>query len=798
MKYINYKISFLLMLLLTLGACAKKVDHNAPYNEGIHITPKPQSIEVTSEGVWKVPSSIHIVAPGDSLRQVADFFASRWGAATGFGFDRIDASEKASNEIRLNLVGTDQVSNPEGYELTIAKGKGVDINASTVRGIFWGMQTLAQLFPAEIDSPDRVQMDVTLPYVSVKDAPRFGYRGMMVDCSRHFFEMDDLKKIIDVLSMVKINKFHWHLTDDQGWRIEVKKYPKLTEVGAQRKDLNGDTYGPYFYTQEDVKELVRYAAERQIDVVPEIEFPGHAQAALASYPELGCLGPDHDYQVRTIWGISDYVYCAGNDKVFQFMEDVLTEIIPLFPYEYIHIGGDECPKVSWKKCPLCQKRMRDNNLKNEEELQSYFIHRVEEVVLKNNRKMIGWEEILEGGLAPSATVLSWKGEESGIIAANMGHDIIMAPSQNGLYIDYYQGDSKVEPLAICCLSMLDQIYSYDPVPSAIAEDKRHHVIGAQANLWAEYVSTPEHQQYMAFPRVLALSEVGWTNPENKSFDDFMGRLDNLLVRLDYKDVNYHMPMAEQPGGSLNEIHFLGSHTVEFTTSYPVKILYTTDGSNVTESSEVYNGPITVSESTTLNVRTLLESTGKMSEQRTINLYKEDGYAPAEVVPNENGEYGKEYQPYLNYTFYEKKFNTVDELLNYTGAAKEKGAINSPESLVNMRVENKDYTPYEWGMIYDGYINIKEDGVYVFSTQADKLWIDGNVVVDNDGVMQKQVQTDVSLPLAKGLHPFKYVFFSKEFEGWSTAWSDKNVYIKKLGEDTFETVTIEDHFHKVGQ
>lgn len=777
-------------LALLLSACAQSVDNNAPYNQGIHLTPAPKSLQIVSEGSWALPNSVQIVYSEDSVLPIADFFGTRWQVATGLDFNRTKTSAQPNQEIRLQIVPTDSVANPEGYLLRIHKDNGATVKASTITGLFRGLQTIEQLFPAEIASPTQVKTAFTLPYVNIQDEPRFRYRGMLVDCSRHFFSIEDLKKIIDVLSTVKINKFHWHLTDDQGWRIEVKKYPKLTEVGSKRTELDGSVYGPFFYTQEQIKELVQYAADRCIDVIPEIEFPGHAQAALAAYPELGCLGKEHNYQVRTRWGVSDQVYCAGNPDTYKFMEEVLAEVIPLFPCEYIHIGGDECPKTSWKKCPKCQQLMKQEGIKTEEELQSYFIHKIEEVVLRHGKKMIGWEEILEGGLAPSATVLSWIGEESGIKSANMGHDIIMAPSRNGLYIDHYQGDPKVEPMAIGGYSTLEKVYSYNPIPDAIAPEKRHHVIGPQCNLWAEYVATPAHQQYMAFPRMFALAEVGWSTPEAKDYNNFLQRLDNLLVRLDYKRVHYHIPLAEQKGGSVNNIHFVDSVPVTFQTTYPVTILYTTDGKEPLASSQVYEKPLTITESTTLKVRSKL-AFGKMSTVRTIKLTKEENYTPAAVEANTalDGSYA----PGLAYKFYDASFANSDELLNTQVEPTEQGTMPA-KALGNLKEYGDDNKPYGWAFVAEGFINIPADGMYVLSCNANDLWLNNNKVITHNGIMQKNSQQDIVLPLAKGLHSIRYTFINQEKEGWINTWADKQVYIKKYGEQKFHTLNSENTYH----
>jgi hexosaminidase len=369
----------------------------------------------------------------------------------------------------------------------------------------------------------------------------------MLDVARHFFPISHVKRYIDLLAMHKMNVLHWHLTEDQGWRIEIKKYPKLTEIGSRREasalltdrdKLDGKPHGG-FYTQEQIREVVEYAASRFITVVPEIEMPGHSMAALASYPELGCTGGP--YKVRTFWGIEENVYCAGNDKVFEFLQDVLEEVMALFPGRYIHIGGDECPKAMWSTCKKCQARIKKEQLKDENELQSYFIKRIETFLNDNGRQLIGWDEILEGGLAPGATVMSWRGMEGGLEAASKGHDAIMCPL-NYTYFDYYQSeDRENEPPAIGGLITLETAYEFDPAPLELPDDVAGHILGAQGQLWAEFIDSESHVDYMAFPRASALAEVLWTNRESREFNDFMSRLPRLLQRLERWNVNYRNP-----------------------------------------------------------------------------------------------------------------------------------------------------------------------------------------------------------------------------------------------------------------
>ena len=422
----------------------------------------------------------------------------------------------------------------EAYNLSV-NSKGVTITASAPNGLFYGVQTLIQLMPA---SRKRLA-EVVLPAVEIKDSPRFAWRGLHLDVGRHFMPVEFLKKYLDYMAMHKFNTFHWHLTEDQGWRIEVKKYPLLTEIGSVRKETlighgrnpkNYDSipYGGY-YTQENVKEIVKYASERYITVVPEIEMPGHSLAALAAYPQLGCSGGP--YEVATRWGVFDDVYCAGKEETFTFLQDVIEEILPLFPGEYFHIGGDECPKIRWENCPFCQKRMKTDSLKTEHELQSYFVQRIEKFLNSKGKKLIGWDEILDGGLAQNAVVMSWRGEEGGIAAAKQRHSAVMSPVKY-CYLNFYQADSKTEPLTIGGFLPLEQVYMYEPVPASLTDEEATYILGAQGNVWTEYMKTPQHVEYMVYPRAAALAEVVWSPKGSKNYEKFMRRMKEQIKRYD--------------------------------------------------------------------------------------------------------------------------------------------------------------------------------------------------------------------------------------------------------------------------
>ncbi len=439
---------------------------------------------------------------------------------------------------------------PEAYDLRVSAA-GVEIAASGQAGVFYAFQTLRQLLPAEIES--RVPVDGVLwvlPAVEIADFPRFPYRGMHLDVGRHFFDVDFVKKYIDTMARFKLNRFHWHLTEDQGWRIEIDAYPKLTQIGAWRRESPvGDNLDPYvgdgvphggFYTKDEIREVVAYAAERFVTVIPEIEMPGHATAAIAAYPELGCTS--EQLQVSTTWAVHDTIYCP-QEATFEFIETVLSEVIELFPSEYIHIGADEVPKRQWERSAVAQGVMRRERLETEEQLQSWFIRRVEAYLRSQGRRLIGWDEILEGGLAPDATVMSWRGTKGGIEAARQGHDVIMTPIEHA-YFDFYQGEPESEPLAMNWAGFsisLRTAYEFEPVPDVLTEEEARHILGPQGNVWTEYIATPEHVEYMAYPRALALAEVAWSSREARDWPDFVLRLGEVLPHLDVLNVNYRVP-----------------------------------------------------------------------------------------------------------------------------------------------------------------------------------------------------------------------------------------------------------------
>lgn len=748
-----------------------------PYNQGINIIPAPLSL-VQNEGSFRLSKSTTIYASNEEAKTIAGFFASKIKRSTGFPLTITDTEK--SKGITL-LIDAGLEVNDEGYTLEVTPQK-VTVKAKTPRGLFYGMQSFMQLLPAEIESPSLVS-DIawTAPAVSIKDEPRYSWRGIHLDPCRHFMTVEEVKKQLDVLSLFKINTMHWHLTDDQGWRIEIKQYPRLTEIGAKRIEGEGFEYEGY-YTQEEVKEVVRYAAERFITVIPEIELPGHGMAAIAAYPELSCKGIEST--PRIIWGVEDVVFCAGKEETFEFLENVFKEVIELFPADIIHIGGDECPKTEWEKCPLCQKRIREEKLSAkdghtaEERLQSYFVQRMEKVLAQYGKKIIGWDEILEGGLAPTATVMSWRGEDGGIAAAGMDHYVVMTPQNDGMYLDRFEGDYKIDPVTIGGKATIETVYQYNPTPRALVEQgKEKYILGVQCNTWSEYMYTNDLREYRIYPRILALAEIGWTALERKDYKDFERRIDNAYVRLDAYNINYYIPQPEQPDGSCDFVAFTNKTALEFKTSRPVKVVYTLDGSEPTPSSAIYESPIEFTQSGTLKIRSVLLS-GKMSPVRTITVEKQT-LAPAKEVTQSRA--GLKLEVTYGY------FLDVDQLAN----AKEWKSSVIPSLRELTRIEKSDESMRgvkHYAAVASGYIHIPEDGVYYISSDNEEVWIDGKRLVNNRGEVKRFSRNDKSVALAKGAHEIKVVFLSHIIGGWPSIWNNGGIMLRKSDAQKFSPVT----------
>lgn len=593
------------MVRLFLVACLLLPLLNTAQKPGrIQIIPAPASYE-SKQGTFLLnPETTVLLSSNDPEFELASsYLVAKLRSATGFNLhvSTLKSKKHKGKSVIFFQKEAENKIHPEGYNLLVESNQ-ITIKSSSGAGAFYAVQSLLQLFPPQVFSSS-IQKEVawTAQNANITDFPRFGYRGLHLDVGRHWFPVPFIKKYIDLLAIHKMNRFHWHLTEDQGWRIEIKKYPKLQEIASCReKTLQGhnsdqpqvydNTRYCHYYTQEEIKEIVEYARQRFITIVPEIEMPGHALAALTAYPELGCEGAG--YQTATKWGVFEDVFCAGNEKVFNFIDGVMAEVASLFPGQYVHIGGDECPKTRWEECASCQRTIQNEGLHDEHELQSYFIQRAEKILAKYGKKLIGWDEILEGGLAPSATVMSWRGIDGGIAAAKAGHDAIMTPGSH-CYFDFYQSDPSSEPIAIGGYLPLEKVYSYEPIPDELSPEQGKHILGAQGNVWTEYITTPDKAEYMAYPRASALAEVVWSPKENRNWDDFRLRIRKHFQVLDALNVNYAKSFFDISSQ-------FSSGKVSLSCADPtVQIRYTTDGTEPGLESPVYYNPFTLSQTSTI-------------------------------------------------------------------------------------------------------------------------------------------------------------------------------------------------------
>ena len=577
----------------------------------VNIIPKPVKLEIGS-GFFNLnkQTSIHIQNSNKELEPAANFLRSYLSQISGY---QPKNDKKTSNAIILALK-KNAVIGSDGYLLNVTASN-ITITANTKAGIIYGLQSLFQTLPQI-----RTNADLLVPVMDIVDYPRFKWRGMHLDVSRHFFSPEMVKEYINLLASYKLNMFHWHLVDDQGWRMEIKKYPKLTSIGAWRVDKTDlawaerplakegepTTYGG-FYTQNQIKDIIKYATERNVTVVPEIEMPGHVASAITAYPFLSCSQKPQFNITGGNYTSASSNYCAGNEETFKFLENVLDEVVALFPSKYIHLGGDEVDKTSWKSCPRCQAKIAKEGLKDVDELQSYFMRRMEKYLISKKRKMIGWDEILEGGLAPEATVMSWRGEAGGIEAAKMKHDVIMTPG-TPVYFDHYQAGPEGEPMAIGGFNTLKMVYDYEPIPAELNETEQKYVLGAQANVWTEYITTQAQLEYMVLPRMLALAEVVWTPKESKNWIDFSNRL------------AYHFRGFEQKGYNFSEGNFKvaikaapkdGKTFVSLTTDSPKgEIYYSLDGSEPDTTALRYSAPFSIDSTLTLKAITVINGKNK--------------------------------------------------------------------------------------------------------------------------------------------------------------------------------------------
>ena len=628
-------------LALACTSCNKEQEAN------YQVIPLPQEVSLTQGNPFNLNGNVLIAYPENNalLQRNAEFLSEYIRQSTDYApkTKAIAAGEQVTNAITLGL--DPGIANKEGYVLTTTP-EGISINGQTENGVFYGIQTLRKSIPAEAKGAT-----ILIPAGEIKDEPRFPYRGMHLDVGRHFFPIEFIKKYIDLLALHNMNTFHWHLTEDQGWRIEIKKYPKLTEIGSQRsrtvigkntQEYDNTPYGG-FYTQEEAKEIVKYAQERYITVIPEVALPGHMLAALAAYPELGCTGGP--YEVCPRWGVFEDVLCIGNDKTMQFLEDVMGEIIEIFPSEYVHIGGDEAPRDRWKECPKCQARIKaeglkaDKNHTAEDRLQSYCMTRIEKFLNSKGRRIIGWDEILEGDVAPNATVMSWRGMEGGIEAAQLGHDVIMTPT-SFCYFDYYQtADTQDEPLGIGGYVPIEKVYSLEPVPTTLTKEQGKHILGAQANLWTEYIASTEHVEYMILPRMAALAEVQWTQPEKKDFKDFTTRLARLMKFYQRDGFNYAKHVFDLKADFTPDTD-KKAVVVTLSTIDDAPIYYTLDGTEPTTASLKYTEPIAITETADFQA-VVIRPEGKSKVVSKKISFNKATYCPIELTfqPSEKYKFG---------------------------------------------------------------------------------------------------------------------------------------------------------------
>ena len=745
---VSRRLRVKLFTLFALTACVPGPALPPRPERLVSVIPAPH-VTRPGAGTWNAPDTLDVWVVDTNnaeLKALGTLAVEIATAATGKRVSLVSGRRVREGAIQLRQLQTLVAEKEGAYTLTVAS-EGIEVSSSTGAGLFYGLQSLRQLL--ESAPLRRPPSDVRLPSLTIVDTPRFQWRGLHLDIARHFQPVAFVKKYIDLMSRYKLNTFHWHLTDDQGWRVEIRKYPRLTSVGGCRKEtMVARNFNPYvgdgiphcgFYTQDEIRDVVEYARRRYITVVPEIEMPGHAKAALAAYPELGCTpGP---FEVWTRWGVDEDVFCPS-EATFTFLEDVLTEVVELFPSRYIHIGGDEVPKTRWKASPLAQEIIRRENLKDEAELQSWFIRRIERFLISKNRKLIGWDEILEGGLAPEATVMSWRGTSGGIAAAREGHDVVMSPN-SPMYFDHYQGDARFEPLAIGGFNPLQQVYAYEPVPDSLTADQAKHILGAQANLWTEYLKTPEALEYMLWPRALALAELTWSSREARDWESFVARLPDALRALDKAGVSYRVPHVDGLDG--DRLTLASSVEVRLSTMAPgADIRYTTDGSDPTTSSPKYGRPFRLGispQGTRVTARAFLPN-GRSSPPRA-STFTQTTHRPADKLLI--------VQPGLRYLYYERSVRTVRAIDTIPPTR---------EAMVPSAGRKGDETAERYALKLTGYLNVPADGLYEFALSSDdgsSLEIGERVVVNNDGLHGDEQRTGM-IALRKGLHPIIVRYF----------------------------------------
>jgi len=746
-----FRIILICLLLCCVSACNNL---QLPSDESISIIPKPVSM-LKHAGNFRFTAGTSIIyTPSDTETEtIAKYLAEELQEVTSRKIDIFSVGDQvpSAGAVLLKLVADTGNYCREGYKLNIQKDQ-IEITSPAPAGLFYGVQTFLQMIPVDPMKGDKIN----IPCLSISDQPAFAWRGMHLDVSRHFFPVEFIKKYIDILAMHKMNVFHWHLVDDQGWRIEIRKYPLLTEKAAWREGTGMEHPWDYFvgpavegkpkyggfYTQDEIREIVRYAASRYVTVVPEIEMPGHARNLLDTYTDLYCSGKPFKRDTTLPWEFTD-PFCAGNEHTFEFLENVLSEVIELFPSEYIHIGGDEAKKTPWEKCPKCKARMRSEGLENVDELQSYFISRIAKYLESKGRKMIGWDEIMEGGLAPGAIVMSWRGEEGGIEAAKMGHDAVMTPSQLLYFSSPDFSDTSGRGAAMGA-RLLEKVYNYKPVPDVLTNEDAHHILGAQACMWSEDLYNTDQAECQALPRLCALAEVVWIPDSLKNWDDFRNRLATHYNRLDLKNLAYFIP---PPEGLKPANVFIDEEYVELKVDFPgAEIWFTTDGSDPSVSSRLYSGPFAASDSMVVRARTFLRN-GRCSQAVTGFFQQQEPRLPAiDTTDMQQG---------VHLSLYEGNIGSLEHFTN----------MKLISSSVVQDLSIPDAHPADFfGLEFAGFIRIPKEGIYSFTIGSDdgsRLYVSGELLIDNDGIHGAS-PLDRQIALSAGYHPIRLIYFDNQY------------------------------------
>ena len=743
------KLKLLFVLLVINLLCLSEL-------MGIDVIPHPYEYDVNPLYRYYFDDESGVVCRQKELLPVAELFVENIKKSMGL---ELPIVKRCKKPIILKI--DKRKSDAEAYTLFIYTDA-VEVFGGSAAGVYYGLQTLMQMLPPEIECDTVVNgQDWSLPIAVVDDYPRFRYRGMHVDPCRHFMPLEHIRKQVDWMSKFKMNRLHLHLTDDQMWTFEVKKYPLLTEIGTRRTNVDGSVYRGGYFTQEELKGLVEYAKVRGVTIVPEIEMPGHAMAALAAYPEYGCTGGP--YEVRTTWGVEEHLLCAGNDSVFQFVEDILTELTAVFPSEYIHIGGDECPTNIWHECPRCQARMQAEGLQTEVELHGYFIRRVEQILHKLGRKMIGWDEILDGGASQSATVMSWRGDKGGIKAANQGNQAIMTP-WDVCYFDHYQGFKLFEPMAQSGFLPLEKVYGWEPISKEIAPENRDKILGGQANLWSEYIPDAKHAEYMIYPRLLALSEVLWAT-DYRNYDNFRERLKTVQKRLDCGGVNYHLPLPEGPEAQY--VEFVDSVEVILSNSLGYEMFYEGVGSR---EQGVGSRELELCIVNSALLKSYVTFNGRNSDTIEVYYNKVAAPHPAAKHLSHNGLYRQRAYGYFHNTdsLDYVKFDVMD--------------------LVDSLVYDYNDSYFEpWIEVYQGYIKVDSTARYLITTDLEELWVDDIRIINNSGKLKRNQTQRALMLLEEGFHSIKAVYNNCVNDGFPAHWRKPEIRIKTQEEEKFRVL-----------